>query len=76
MATTCNQTEICYHARFGMLVRRDGRTSPVSFDEVEQEFGQHALDRAMENPGHYVAALPAPQPVTRAVVKRVAGWHV
>ena len=53
------EVQAFYSVITGMLIREDGKPRPATLDEVEQAFGQTALDDIMSMPGHWHDLIPA-----------------
>lgn len=58
----------------GLVIWADGKSRPATADEIEQDFGQRALDRVMESSPRWVT-ISAPRPARRFRVTSVVN-HV
>ena len=47
------EVQAFYSTLTGMLIREDGKTRPVTLDEVEKTFGQSSLEDVLAMPGHW-----------------------
>jgi len=54
------EVQAFYSTRTGMLIREDGKTRPATLDDIEQTYGQAALDDVMSMPGHWHDLITAP----------------
>jgi hypothetical protein len=64
-----------YSTMTGPLLREDGKTRPATLDEVEQNYGQDALDEIMGTSGWVDLVMPGlwqPLPVVLPIVRQVA----
>jgi hypothetical protein len=75
MPTVPSHVQAFYSTMTGPLLREDGRTRPCELDEIEQDYGQAALDEVMGTNGWVDLVTPGlwqPLPVVRPVVRSVA----
>src|SRR4051812_12101409 len=68
--TSPTDVQIRYTSQHGALLRADGRTRPISLDEVEFLFGEYVLNHMMERYGRWVDITT---PTGAAVVATVNG---
>lgn len=70
---TGNAIEASYNPLIGIIIRRDGRSRPGSFDEVADVYGVAALDRVMDAAGRYVTLTP-PASMTLAEARAIVAF--